>query len=85
MINTQDNNVDCIVGEVANEVIDENPEIPYIKKWYNKNKDNLKEKQKCDICGGTYTRYNKSHHLKTQKHVRIVILLESFRNQNNNK
>jgi len=37
------------------------------KEWYNKNKELQNQKINC-ICGGKYTRANKSHHEKTQKH-----------------
>jgi len=35
---------------------------------YKKNKEIHKEKIVCDICNGSYTYTNKSHHLKSQKH-----------------
>tara|TARA_R110002049_G_scaffold296138_1_gene484050 strand:+ start:73 stop:573 length:501 start_codon:yes stop_codon:yes gene_type:complete len=43
------------------------------KKYYKSNKVELNEKQSvkfnCDICGGKFTRANKSAHLKTNKHL----------------
>lgn len=42
------------------------------KKYYdnfkNKNGQRLKEKFICDLCGGSYTYFNKSHHFKTKRH-----------------
>ena len=38
------------------------------KKWYQNNKDKLKEKFNCD-CGGCYTLENKTKHQKTKKHL----------------
>lgn len=49
-------------------------DIKYDSKKYNDkfkevHKDELKEKHKCEICGGSYTYYNKSVHNKTRKHL----------------
>ena len=32
-------------------------------------KDMINEKHTCQACGGKYTRTNKSHHIKTKKHI----------------
>jgi len=59
------------------------------KKYYdnfkNKNGQRLKEKFICDICGGSYTYFNKSHHSKTKRHQikdiedKIIEILEDRR------
>lgn len=44
----------------------------YLKEYYAKNKDSIKEKMKEKIvceCGEEYTRYNKNNHEKTAKHI----------------
>lgn len=40
----------------------------YYLEYFEKNKDKLKGKVKCDICGHEYMKYNKTNHLRTQKH-----------------
>jgi hypothetical protein len=40
--------------------------------FYNRNKERISEKVKCEICGGSYTYYNKSCHLKSKKHIKCV-------------
>jgi hypothetical protein len=59
-----------------------------------KNKDKLKEKQICPVCGGKYVYLNKYHHNKTKKHLFSEKLInenyilnynnEKFFNKNNN-
>lgn len=46
----------------------------YCKEYFEKNKDELKEKIKCDICGHEYMKYNKTNHLRTKKHMNCVVL-----------
>ena len=47
-----------------------------IKEYREKNKEQLKEKGRekinCEICGGKFTRSNKSTHLKTNKHISYI-------------
>ena len=38
-------------------------------KFKEKNKDKIKAKIFCDICGGHYVYYSKSLHLKSKKHL----------------
>jgi hypothetical protein len=40
------------------------------KKYYEtyKKKKDLNEKIKCDLCGGSYSFSNKTHHIQTKKH-----------------
>lgn len=48
------------------------PKLPKKKIYYNnfmqKNKKKIKKKMRCGICGGSYTYFNKSHHLNSIKH-----------------
>lgn len=53
------------------------PAKTYDQKQYNKNfcekhKGRIRTKTTCDVCCGTYTYFNKSKHLKTQKHLAIA-------------
>lgn len=45
--------------------------IEYKKQYYESNKEKLNAKYTCE-CGGKYTHYNKSHHLKCQKHLNFI-------------
>ncbi len=52
----------------------------YLKEYYWKNKDTIKEKMKEKIkceCGGEYTKYNKGNHEKTQRHIDGVKKIKS--------
>lgn len=37
--------------------------------YYKIHKDKYNEKFRCETCGGFYTLINKSHHMKTKKHL----------------
>jgi len=50
----------------------------YIK-FKKKNKDKIKEKIICDICGGHYVYYSKSLHKKSKKH---IFCLNKIKNEN---
>jgi hypothetical protein len=56
--------------------------IEYQKEYYKKNKDNiltkLKEKTKCDICGGSYSYVSKNRHNNTNKHMLAEISYDSI-------
>ena len=41
----------------------------YFKDYFEKNKDELSEKNICDICGGKYMKMSKANHFKTKKHI----------------
>ena len=41
--------------------------IEYYQNFKNKHKDDINKKCVCEICGGSFTYYNKSSHLKTKK------------------
>ena len=45
--------------------------------WYMKNKEKMHESIKCKICGGRYTYYNKSHHIKSKKHTGVLEKLKA--------
>lgn len=49
----------------------------YNKRFQEKNADKLKENITCPICYGTYTYFNKSKHLKSQRHIRACEIKES--------
>ena len=38
------------------------------KEYYKNHLEKIKRKNKCDICNGSYTTYNKSKHIQTLKH-----------------
>lgn len=44
------------------------------REYYHANKERLGQKVVCQVCGGTYTKFSKSIHLKTMKHNRCVQL-----------
>jgi hypothetical protein len=48
----------------------------YFNKFIISNGDKIKEKITCDICKGQYTYFNKSHHVKSKKHMNICELNE---------
>jgi hypothetical protein len=41
----------------------------YNDNFWNKHKDTLLEKHKCEVCGGSFNLTNKSRHLKSKKHI----------------
>jgi hypothetical protein len=41
----------------------------YNDNFFNKHKDMLLEKHKCELCGGSFNLTNKSRHLKSKKHI----------------
>ncbi len=63
----------------------ENPEkVNNNKKFSENHKEKIKEKQICEICYGSYTYFNKSHHNKSKKH---LFVLNNFfkKNKDNNE
>ena len=65
--------------------MDKETQREYNKTSYEKRKQ---EGQKvCSICFGTYTYYNKSHHNKTERHLRALnaktLILDEALNNNN--
>ena len=68
------NNIDT---ETKTEVINNEPIKKYDQKKYNstfmtKNKSKIMEKHVCDVCCGSYTYYNKSKHLKSNRHIKML-------------
>lgn len=59
----------------------------YYKEYWERNKEKLKEKLNekfvCETCGGKYTRANKSHHLKSNKHQHSLQQAKIIFNVNN--
>jgi hypothetical protein len=53
--------------------------IEYQKEYYKKNKDKLltklKEKTKCELCGGSYSYVSKNRHNNSEKHKKKINLL----------
>lgn len=43
--------------------------VEYNRKYYEKHKDSLQEKEICKLCGVEYQKYSKSKHEKTKKHI----------------
>nr|CAI9421325.1 GIY-YIG [Cafeteriavirus-dependent mavirus]CAI9421374.1 GIY-YIG [Cafeteriavirus-dependent mavirus] len=39
-----------------------------VKEYNQTNKEKLRKKNICELCGGSFTHENKSHHLKSKKH-----------------
>jgi transposase-like protein len=48
----------------------------YYQTFKNKNTDKIREKVKCDICGGIYSYFNKSHHKQSKMHLKAINLVE---------
>jgi hypothetical protein len=44
----------------------------YNDNFFNKHKDMLLEKHKCELCGGSFNITNKSRHLKSKKHTNKI-------------
>ena len=42
------------------------------REYYEKFKQKLNEKHKCEVCGGFYTKHNKTKHLSTKKHLKAA-------------
>ena len=57
----------------------------YSAKFYEKHKERIQEKKSCEICGGQYDYNNKSHHIKTKKHVQCLNLIEKFKEEKEQK
>ena len=44
----------------------------YHKKFMEKNADKVKEKIICPVCCGSYTYFNKSKHIKSDRHIKLL-------------
>lgn len=77
------NNKDKL-NEYQKEYYDTNKEKikEYKKEYYDTNKEKIneynKEKFICSICNGRYTKSNKAQHLKTKKHIKIIINIKNL-------
>ena len=49
----------------------------YMKQYYQDHKEEYKKKIICDICGGKYILYNKSHHKQLKKHKNAIEAIEN--------
>jgi len=49
-----------------------NRNTKYVRKFIEKNKDVINNKIECPICYSTYTYFNKSKHLKTKRHLKML-------------
>ena len=47
-----------------------------LNQWYENNKEKLKEKKSCDICGRMYQPINVFHHKKTKAHIQALAMKE---------
>lgn len=56
----------------------------YYANFKSKNADKIKEKIKCEICGGSYDYFNKSKHNKGLKHKYKLLLQEKEKAEENN-
>lgn len=48
----------------------------HYRNFLDKNKEKIHEKITCEKCGGTYTYFNKSRHLKTSRHKKHIDQIE---------
>jgi hypothetical protein len=53
----------------------------YNKTFYEKHKNDVNAKITCECCGGTYSYYNKTKHIKSKKHIFHVERQEQQRQQ----
>jgi len=43
------------------------------RKFINSKGESLKQKITCELCKGTYTYFNKSHHYSTKRHKMFIV------------
>lgn len=79
--------IEILIKDEQNIKVIEEPKKQYNKNnkkhfetFYKKNIDKIKEKMTCSVCCGSYTYFNKSVHIRTKRHLKM---LESL--QNNKK
>lgn len=53
----------------------------YYEKFKEKNDEKIHQKKICEVCGGSYTYFNKSKHNKTKKHLLGVLKKENPENE----
>ena len=71
------NNLDTKTEDINTETESVVNPQKYDQKKYNstfmtKNKSKIMEKHICDVCCGSYTYYNKSKHLKSNRHIKML-------------
>jgi hypothetical protein len=44
----------------------------YNRKFCETHSEKIHAKTECEICGGSFTYFNKSKHLKTQRHLKMI-------------
>jgi hypothetical protein len=54
-------------------IIDKETRKVYNYTFMKKNTDEIHKQICCDICGGQYTYFNKSRHMKTRKHMFFIL------------
>lgn len=57
--------------QILNMVV-ENRNTKYVKKFIEKNKNMINSKIECPICYSTYTYFNKAKHYKTKRHLKML-------------
>lgn len=57
------------MAELINEITKKRA---YYLAFVNKNKEKINEAHVCDVCFGRYTYFNKSKHMKSKLHLRII-------------
>lgn len=53
----------------------------YYHQLYNNNKEELKKKETCKLCGGSYQLWNKGHHANSKRHLQTISKLSSQREE----
>ena len=51
--------------------------LKMLNRWYDENRENVKIKKTCDICGNLYQPINVYHHKKTRAHQNALKTLEN--------
>jgi hypothetical protein len=62
----ENTNADKIVKKITSEKMRE-----YYLGFKDKNKDKINQKVDCEICGGSFTYFNKSRHVKTSRCLKV--------------
>lgn len=52
----------------------------YMNNFVKKNENKIKESSICEVCGGSYKYFNKSHHKRSAKHLKILQIKNEHRN-----
>ena len=54
----------------------------YYEAFKKKHNDKINEKKICEICNGSYSYFNKSNHLKSQKHLNALQIIIKYKQNN---